>query len=88
MAALMDFESQHRGEKIFDTELRRGTRVNVKLVCAELDIEEPVESVVWRGAPAFCQFVAHFPENSKPKTCCLPSIFWWMKSRLAGSYSQ
>ncbi|MDX2309271.1 MAG: toll/interleukin-1 receptor domain-containing protein [Hyphomicrobium sp.] len=66
-ATLMDAGTKSRGVRTLDTEIRRGSRVTIALSCKGVTIEEPSQTVIWRGAPTFAQFLVTLP-NAAPAT--------------------
>jgi TIR domain-containing protein len=63
-AQMMDPEAKLKANKTLDLDIPRGTRVQVVLSAAEyVEIEEPVQSVTWRGEPTFCQFLMKLPRS-------------------------
>jgi len=55
-ARAADAQATLRGQTSLGLELERGTRVEVMLDAGGLDLDEPVQSLVWRGRPCACQF--------------------------------
>jgi hypothetical protein len=52
-----------RGRKPLDIELERGARVELVLDGGGLDVDEPRQSLVWRGDPIACQFLVAAPAD-------------------------
>lgn len=63
-ARTMDAVTARRGTRTLDVELRRGARVDITLECKGCEIDEPAQSVRWRGEPAFAQFVLEIPAEA------------------------
>jgi hypothetical protein len=61
-----DSDSARRGLRSLETEIRRGSRLMFHLSAPGLEISDPVQSLVWRGAPASVQFEAIVPVNVRP----------------------
>lgn len=53
-----------KGTRSLEIEIKRGARVEVSLAVNGLLIDEPVQSVVWRGQPVFCQFLITTPAGT------------------------
>ncbi len=64
LATTMDSSAKLKGTKSLDLPLKRGARVEIALVANGLTVDEPVQSVVWRGEPAYCQFLATVPAGT------------------------
>jgi hypothetical protein len=64
LAAAMDASTKLKGTRSLDLAIKRGTRVEIALSANGLVVDEPVQSVVWRGEPAFCQFLATIPAGT------------------------
>jgi hypothetical protein len=62
-ARAADAEAALRGQTTLGLELARGTRVDVMLDAGALDIDEPIQSLIWRGRPAACQFAVSTPAD-------------------------
>ncbi len=65
LAREFDSEAARRGFKSLETEIRRGSRLMFHLSMPGLEIADPAQSLVWRGAPASVQFEAILPVNAK-----------------------
>ena len=61
LAGSMDSSATLKGTRSLEIEIKRGARVEVSLAVNGLLIDEPVQSVVWRGQPVFCQFLITDP---------------------------
>ena len=64
LAGAMDASAKLKGTRSLDLAIKRGTRVEIALSADGLVVDEPVQSVVWRGEPAFCQFLATIPAGT------------------------
>ena len=53
-----------KATRSLDLAIKRGARVEIALSADGLVEHEPVQSVVWRGQPAFCQFLAMIPAGT------------------------
>jgi hypothetical protein len=61
LASAMDSSTTLKGTRSLEIEIKRGVRVEISLAVNELIIDEPVQSVVWKGQPVFCQFLITIP---------------------------
>jgi hypothetical protein len=50
-----------KATKSLDLPIRRGARVEIAFSANGLVVDDPVQSLVWRGEPAYCQFLAAMP---------------------------
>ena len=64
LASTMDASAKLKATKSLNLPIKRGTRVEIALTADGLVVDEPVQSVVWRGEPAFCQFLATIPAGT------------------------
>ena len=64
LAGAMDASAKLKGTRSLDLAIKRGARVEIALSADGLVVDEPVQSVVWRGEPAFCQFLATIPAGT------------------------
>ena len=64
LATTMDTSAKLKGTKSLDLPIKRGARVDIALSANGLAVDEPVQSVVWRGESAYCQFLAKVPEGT------------------------
>jgi len=64
LAAEGDPTAGRRGKATLATEITNGQRVTISLDAASLAVDEPVQTVVWRGAPVSCQFFAEIPDDA------------------------
>lgn len=53
-----------RGQTTLGLELARSTRVDIMLDGGGLGVDEPIQSLIWRGRPAACQFVVAAPDDA------------------------
>ena len=64
-AGLIDETASGRGVKSLETPIARGSRVDIALEVADAALlDEPVQSIIWRGEPAFVQFILKTPAKS------------------------
>ncbi|MEW5964845.1 MAG: TIR domain-containing protein [Pseudomonadota bacterium] len=63
LSSLMDTTATLRGAQSLQHDIRRGATIKVALSAKGLEIDEPEQSVVWRGEPAFCQFLVELPHQ-------------------------
>ena len=68
LAALMDSSTALKGTQTLDIDLPRGAPVTITLSAPGLDVDEPQQTVRWRGKPVFCQFQVTLPPGSPAKT--------------------
>jgi hypothetical protein len=61
LATTMDSSAKLRGTKSLDLPVKRGARVEIALVANGLSVDEPVQTVMWRGEPSYCQFLVTVP---------------------------
>ena len=64
LATTMDASAKLEGTKALDLAIKRGARVDIAFSANGLAVDEPVQSVVWRGEPAYCQFLATIPAGT------------------------
>jgi hypothetical protein len=64
LATTMDSSAKLKGTKSLDLPLKRGAQVEIAFSANGLVVDEPVQSVVWRGEPTFCQFRATIPKGT------------------------
>ncbi len=65
LARTMDTGTSLKGVRSLSAEIERGASVDVTLSAAGLDVAEPLQTVVWRGEPTFCQFLVTVPEGAE-----------------------
>ncbi len=65
LAREFDSEARRRGFTSLETEIRRGSRLTFHLSMPGLEISDPVQSLIWRGASASVQFEAILPVNAR-----------------------
>lgn len=63
-ARAADPELMLRGQTTLGLELARSTRVDIMLDGGGLGVDEPIQSLIWRGRPAACQFVVAAPDDA------------------------
>jgi hypothetical protein len=59
-----DSEATRRTFCTFETAVRRGQRLGVKLEAPGLSNDEAEQSVVWHGDPCMCQFSLNLPDDA------------------------
>jgi hypothetical protein len=64
LASTMDASAKLKATKSLDLTIKRGARVKIALSAEGLEVDAPVQSVVWRGEPAFCQFLVTIPAGT------------------------
>jgi hypothetical protein len=64
LATTMDSSAKLKGAKSLDVRIKRGARVEIVFSADGLVVDEPVQSVVWRGEPAYCQILATIPAGT------------------------
>jgi serine/threonine protein kinase len=65
LASLMDTATALKGVQTLQTEIPRGARVDLTISGAGLEIEEPMQSLIWQGEPTFAQFLVTLPGDSE-----------------------
>lgn len=61
LAQEFDDEAERRGFRSLELEVPRGSLLNFHLTMQGLDIDDPVQSLVWRGQPSAVQFSVFVP---------------------------
>ena len=80
LASEADEEAASRGSEILDAPVARGSRLTVKLDMPPLEVDEPVQTFVWKGQVKHLQFGVTVPEGCAPKslfgkvTVCLNTV--------------
>jgi TIR domain len=64
LARETDSTALRRGVATLISEVKRGQRIDISLEATGLTIDEPFQSIVWRGAPRSCQFLALVPTDT------------------------
>jgi TIR domain/Histone H1-like nucleoprotein HC2 len=64
LAARMDSAATIKATKALDLAVRRGATIDIAFAASGLTVDEPVQSVVWRGEPAYCQFLVAIPAGA------------------------
>jgi hypothetical protein len=64
MASVMDASTTFKGVQSLEVAVPRGARVTAALSVADAEVDEPQQSVVWRGEPVFAQFLLRLPERA------------------------
>lgn len=63
-ARVMDAVAARRGTRTLEVDLVRGARVDIVLACSGAEVDEPVQTVRWRGDPVFAQFLVAVPADA------------------------
>jgi hypothetical protein len=63
LATEFDPDSSMRGFKSLGMEIERGTKLTLHLAAPGLEVDEPVQDVVWRGSPEAVQFGVTVPRS-------------------------
>src|SRR5258708_1048782 len=71
LAREADPDTVRRGVATLEVEVERGQRIGVVLDAPGLAIDEPSQSLVWRGEPRACQFVVTVPSEQAGRDCRL-----------------
>jgi hypothetical protein len=64
LASAMDSSATLKGTRSLELQIKRGARVEISLAVNVAVVDEPVQSVVWRGQPVFCQFLLTIPAGT------------------------
>src|SRR5262249_29683724 len=64
LAKAMDSSATLRATRCLEIAIKRGATVEISFAVNRLRVDEPVQSVVWRGQPVFCQFVVMIPKGT------------------------
>ena len=65
MAKEFDQDAMRRGFKPLETEIARGSRLSFHLVLSGLNIDDPIQSLIWNGSLSTVQFAVDVPEEQK-----------------------
>lgn len=68
LAKEFDDEAQRRGFKSLELDVAHGTKLQAELKFPGLEVDEPVQYLMWRGRTDSVQFVVSVPER-KPGSC-------------------
>jgi TIR domain len=63
-----DEDAKQRITNKLQKKIKRGTELTFHLLMPGLDIDDPIQSCVWQGEPAWVQFGITVPEDCKPKS--------------------
>jgi hypothetical protein len=69
LAGESDHEGRHRGVTTLAVPVQRGQRVDITLEAAGVAVDEPAQSLIWRGEPRSCQFVLSLPAELAGRSC-------------------
>jgi TIR domain len=62
-------DTVRRGVATLEVEVERGQRIGIVLDAPGLTIDEPSQSLIWRGEPRACQFVVTVPPEQAGRDC-------------------
>ena len=68
MAFDADPSARRRGAATLEVEIARGERLELAIDAVGLEIEEPLQTLVWRGRPGSVQFLLRIPEGFPAST--------------------
>jgi hypothetical protein len=60
-------EAKRRVVRTLEKQIQRGSRLTFNMTMPDQNIDEPSQSLIWRGKPASVQFAVTVPENFKPR---------------------
>jgi hypothetical protein len=64
LATTMDASAKLKGARSLDLPIKRGAQVEVAFSANGLEVDDPVQSVVWWGKPTYCQFLVIIPAGT------------------------
>jgi hypothetical protein len=64
LATVMDAATALKGAQTLQAEIPRGARVTVTFAAKGLEVDEPQQTILWRGEPVFAQFLVTLPEGA------------------------
>src|SRR5207253_1216114 len=67
MAREFDAGARRRGVAALATEIARGSKLTFELQLPKLQVDEPVQELVWGGRPASVQFGVTVPARMRPQ---------------------
>jgi class 3 adenylate cyclase len=70
-ARAADPDAIRRGVATLVAEIARGKRVDILLEGRDTTIDEPLQSIIWRGEPCAAQFSVTLPETTADRSCNL-----------------
>jgi class 3 adenylate cyclase len=70
-ARAADPDATRRGTATLVAEIARGKRVDIRLEGRDTTIDEPLQSIVWRGEPSAVQFLVTLPKATTDHSCSL-----------------
>jgi hypothetical protein len=70
-ARAADPDAIKRGVRTLDVEIARGQRVDIQIEGRDATIDEPLQSIVWRGEPCACQYLVTLPRTTADRSCNL-----------------
>jgi TIR domain len=71
-----DHQATRRSFCTFEAAVNRGQRLGVKLESQHFLIDEPEQSIVWRGEPCMCQFSVTLPRAVTSRSCQITANFY------------
>jgi hypothetical protein len=66
-----DPDTRRHGVATLVTEIPRGTHVDILIGGRDLTVDEPLQTVIWRGRPCACQYLVTLPNTPIERTCNL-----------------
>lgn len=66
VASMMDAVTALKGTQRLELDLAQDARLDITLSCPGLMVEEPLQTIRWRGEPAFAQFIVGVPRGVRP----------------------
>jgi class 3 adenylate cyclase len=70
-AGAADPDTIRRGTATLVAEIARGKRVDILLEGRDIEIDDPLQSLVWRGEPCAAGFLVTLPETTADRSCNL-----------------
>jgi hypothetical protein len=67
LAAEFDNQAKHLAAKLLDNEVTRGSKLTFCISMPDLEIDDPVQELIWRGRTSVVQFGVRVPRNLKPQ---------------------
>ncbi len=64
LATAMDSSATLKGTQSLEMPVKRGAKVEISFSASGLAVDEPVQTLVWQGEPAFSQFLATIPQGT------------------------
>jgi len=73
LASEFDSEGKRRAVKSLEEVVARGTKLSFELIVPEMQVTDPIQSIVWRGKPDAAQFAVEVPGDC-PLGACIASV--------------